>query len=640
MTNTSHTIVSVKTHFHKKRGFSLLDVLLALGISAVMYANIAQLQNDMTNSLHAQATANQMITLSKASQSYITTNYKTLSALASSPLEVPITGNSNWQGIGDLTSTGLLPDTFTNNMPFGQKVHLVVRKINATSTIPEHLEGMLLTDGGAPMNDRLVGMAMAKLGGNGGGIMKTPPPGISKSNIQGSFASWSSPISNWSTGNITPSYGHVAMNLMTVGSPVSEWLNRYDTGNPEANRMHTNIDMNNYSLKNTNTISSQDNKDLYLQDKDHAGRVVTWNGGIACEGDATGCHLDISNDGGFYDNNDGWITFNGQYADQGLKLSGAGNNLDVQGQTISEQGIKVSDTMGVQWQSSPQVNGNAEASATYADGWVNINGASGFEGISTNIIQASEFLDKNNNNYYVIPSKLSHMHSISLSNTLGTNNLDPDGFPTLAMDRNATTDAGRGTYIPVAQQEHETAWTGGVHAKDVFADGGHIGAGYDQKLNAWMTPDGEIEAIRIGAGLRSAAGPYPGSWGGGIHTLDMYAEGAIGGGSNGTMNVAMSGQNHQGFLWASQYLQAPVFRPQYTAWENTSCGDIYVSRPDWGGHWKKAQIDAYDFHAAKGDIARDIHGNVMSCVNGIWKKAGYSKEEIYQMVKQIIYNGR
>ena len=173
----------------KRRGFSLLDVLLALGVSAAMYANIAQLQNDMTNSLHAQATANEMVTLSQAAKAYITTNYKTLSNLSSAPLEIPITGNANWQGIGDLTSTGLLPDTFTTNMPFGQKVHLVVRKVTGTGMIPDHLEGMLLTDGGSPMNDRLVGMAMAKLGGDGGGIMKTPPPGVSTSNIQGSFAS-------------------------------------------------------------------------------------------------------------------------------------------------------------------------------------------------------------------------------------------------------------------------------------------------------------------------------------------------------------------------------------------------------------------------------------------------------------------
>lgn len=466
MTNTSHTILSAKTHFHKRRGFSLLDVLLALGISAVMYANIAQLQNDMTNSLHAQATANQMITLSKASQSYITANYKTLSALASSPLEVPITGNSNWQGIGDLTSTGLLPDTFTNNMPFGQKVHLVVRKINATSTIPEHLEGMLLTDGGAPMNDRLVGMAMAKLGGNGGGIMKTPPPGINKSNIQGSFASWSSPISNWSTGNITPSYGHVAMNLMTVGSPVSEWLNRYDTGNPEANRMHTDIDMNNNNLKNTNIIYSQNGKDLYLQDKDHTGRVVTWNGGIACDANITGCHFDISDDGGFYDNNDYWITFNGTASGKGMKITGPGNNLDVQGQTIAEQGIQVSDNMGVQWSNSPQVNGSVEASATYAGGWININGGSGFQGISTNIIQANKLLDRNNNNYYVVPSGYSHMNYARYEGHIGTNGLDPNsGYP--------------------------SGWAGGIHTFDVYSDGGSLGAGRNGELNAYINRDGQ-----------------------------------------------------------------------------------------------------------------------------------------------------
>ncbi|MGD7069373.1 hypothetical protein [Acetobacter sp. AAB5] len=133
----------------RRRGFSFLDVLLALGISAAMYANIAQLQNDMTNNLHAQATADRMAMLASASNAYITANYKLLTSISKTPVEIPITGNSDWDGIGDLRSTGLLPDDFTTNMPMGQTVHLLVRDIQANGTIPEHLEGMLVTSGGS-----------------------------------------------------------------------------------------------------------------------------------------------------------------------------------------------------------------------------------------------------------------------------------------------------------------------------------------------------------------------------------------------------------------------------------------------------------------------------------------------------------
>ncbi|MBS1035559.1 shufflon system plasmid conjugative transfer pilus tip adhesin PilV [Gluconobacter cerinus] len=449
---------------NKRKGFGLLDVLLALGISAMMFANIAQMQNDMTNNLHSAAIANEMQTLAAASKSYITQNYSQLSKLAGSAIEVPITGNSGWNGIGDLEATGMLPDNFTTNLPMGQTVHLLIKETPANGVIPAHLEGLLVSSGGNPMDDRQIGLAMAKMGGNGGGIMKNPPPGVMPGYIQGSFASWSLPIQSWSAG-VSLSYGHVAMNLSSTMSPVAEWLDRYDTGNPEANRMHTNIDMNNFNLNNVNTIDGYNNNDINMGDSSHTGRVIMNNGMEACQGDASGCGVQVSNDGGFYDNNDGWITYQGVYSDKGLKDN---NNLNVVGQTVSEKGINTSNSDGIKWMGSPAVNGAVEAAATYDGTWLNVTGSGGFEGLATTLLKAKEFIDSNNTDYYVIPSNESHLSSAKFDANIGVYGLSPD--------------AG----LPVG-------WAGGVHTWDLYGEG-TIGTGTGGTLTAYMSKDGNIYA--------------------------------------------------------------------------------------------------------------------------------------------------
>ena len=457
-----------------RKGVTLLDALMALTVSAFMFAEIAQLQNHMTQNLNAEAAANRMSAFEDAARVYITQNYQQLVTMASStPIEIPISGNPTWNGIGDLHSAGGLPASFTAAMPLNQTVHLLVRQINANGNVPQHLEALLVTSGGNPMNDGMVGLSMAKMGGDGGGIMKTVLPGKNNQTIYGSFGSWSESIANWQTGSVPITAGHIAMDLSSVGSSLSDWLNRYNTGNPEANRMHTNIDMNNFSLNNTNSINSNGTNDLNLDNNAAGGglgtgRVVMGNGGMACNQSATGCHFDISDDGGMYDYNNGWITYQSSY--NGFKIANQdgnhnGTNLEVTGGTYAAGGVTVADGNGVKWTGSglaPVDGGSntADASASYAGGWLNFGGANGFQGISTNlIVRASRFSDYNNANYYVIPSGVSRMNYADFANNIGTNGLDAQsGFP--------------------------NGWTG-IHTWDVYAEGGiGVGSGGNLSMSA------------------------------------------------------------------------------------------------------------------------------------------------------------
>ncbi len=58
---------------------------------------------------------------------------------------------------------------------------------------------------------------------------------------------------------------------------------------------------------------------------------------------------------------------------------------------------------------------------------------------------------------------------------------------------------------------------------------------------------------RIGTNGFSPTSGYPGGWGGGVHTWDVYAEGTVGGGSGGTLNYTF---NNAGDGYVSDVMQS------------------------------------------------------------------------------------
>mgnify|MGYP001482467919 CR=1 FL=1 len=233
-------------HIIRRRGFGLIDVLLAIGASSLVYVGMAQIQNDQRQNQSAITTAHQLQMISSAAKTYIKKNYTKLLTVIpnNNVVEVPLIGNPNWNGLGDVQyGGGLISSNFEPSLPNGQEAHLLIRHIPAVGNIPEHLESMLVTTGSA-MNDRQVGVTMNAMEGSGGGMMQRPPLGTPGNVIQGSFGSWSQPIGSWASAGVPLTSGHVAYALESLGAPISDYLNRYNTGDPEANRLHTHIDFN------------------------------------------------------------------------------------------------------------------------------------------------------------------------------------------------------------------------------------------------------------------------------------------------------------------------------------------------------------------------------------------------------------
>lgn len=496
-----------------RSGFGLLDLMLALFIGAMALVAFFQLEEDTQQGLQATGMAQNLEVVAQAGQSYMKVNGSTLmnDLSTGSSVEVPLTGDSGpYSGMGSLASTGYFPSGFTTSVPRGQSIAFIVYHAAASGAVPEHLEGLVTTYGGSDFTDRQLGLIVNKIGGSGGAILRSPPPGIDSDTIQGAYGGWSYPASQWATQNVTPQAGHAMLSLSAIASPVSEFLDRYDTGNPEANTMHTDINLNDYSLANTYSVYGRDNSDLLLGNSSHTGRVVMENGGMACNGDATDCHFDISDDGGFYDHNDGWITFKGNYSNTGIKLKGDGDNLDVEGITVTEGGVITSDAKGVIFASSPSdqssctssctdVQNTTDASLTYDGTWLNATGSSAFAGIRAAIMSASEFVDENDSNYYVKPSGSSYLSFLNAEKAYISGTLEVVGLITADTDIRVEGKIGQGDYGP--GDGLPNGWAGGFSGWDGMFHGSiGVGNNLDSNGHAQTYIDGTEGDVYINHG--------------------------------------------------------------------------------------------------------------------------------------------
>jgi hypothetical protein len=115
---------------------------------------------------------------------------------------------------------------------------------------------------------------------------------------------------------------------------------------------------------------------------------------------------------------------------------------------------------------------------------------------------------------------------------------------------------------------------------------------------------------RIGAGGEPANSGYPAGWSGGIHSWDIYANGSIGVGSNGSLGAWLQNNGYGGV--------SDTFKVGSRLELGTAFGGAH---PGWGC-------------GPNGEIAAnaDGSGQLMACVNGQWKAAGASGfTQSYQM---------
>lgn len=235
---------------HRSRGFTLLEIMVALAISTLAIIAMMQVMERSANVTAARAAASHARTVIEASNSYIADNYATLLATATATTPATVTP-------AQLATGGYLPPGFNPVNGFGQTFS--VRVLEPTAG---RLSALVVTTGGDVLDGQMR-RRVAQLIGAAGGYVETATA------AQGAFGGWTASFPAYGT---SPGAGRLAYALfMLEAAQTNDFLHRSNhPGQPELNRMGTDIDMASNDLSGAGTVGAN-TVDANLVD---AGRVV------------------------------------------------------------------------------------------------------------------------------------------------------------------------------------------------------------------------------------------------------------------------------------------------------------------------------------------------------------------------------
>lgn len=193
-------LFSLKPLRHRK-GFSLLEMALTLGVTGTVLAGIWQLVGTSTQVRDAAAVATHALSVSAASESYIRGQRTALLALGglsalNNVIRVKITDADTGDTANSLVGAGYLPSSFVNANSYGQSYQLYVRREDGGTIgsvdANDRLVGLLITTGGVSIADTM-GARIAGIMGAPGGFLYTannPASPTAATTARGNSGAW------------------------------------------------------------------------------------------------------------------------------------------------------------------------------------------------------------------------------------------------------------------------------------------------------------------------------------------------------------------------------------------------------------------------------------------------------------------
>lgn len=283
----------------------LTDVLLGLAVAAIALPAVVGIINQQTRETQDQVAALQLKSLGEATRAYVKDHFSALYA--------GIYNNSlggDFLKVSDLAGAGYLSANFAAINPFRQTPVVLFRIVADTSPtcaaktlaqMPDGvnckalLEAVVVTTGGVVL-DGAHASHIAVSAGAGGGII------VDGGTARGSYGGWcadlglfggsahsascapdgrdsrSNALSAPAYGYAAPAAGGLSLGMFFNGGDlISDYLNRFNTGNLEDNTMHTAIIMNGNDITGGGHVAA---KDVTLTDAGNvnASQGVYWFG--------------------------------------------------------------------------------------------------------------------------------------------------------------------------------------------------------------------------------------------------------------------------------------------------------------------------------------------------------------------------
>lgn len=332
----------------------LTDVLLGIAVAAIALPGVIAIVNQQTRETQDQVAALQLKAVGEATRAYVKDHFAALYAgiysggLGGDLLTIP-----------ELAGAGYLSANFATENPFKQKPVVLLRIVAdnssgcTTKTLVQKpdginckalLEAVVVTTGGAALDAAHASHIAVTAGANAGIV-------VDGGTARGSYGGWcvdlglfggathsascapdardsrSDALSAPAYAYAAPAAGGLSLGMFFNGGDlISEYLNRFNTGNLEDNTMHTAIIMNGNDITSAGQIEA---KDVTLTDAGSvkASQGVYWFGLVSngdtvamptCPGTSTGPSIGLAQSVGS-DNDTGgtlagyqaWATPNG-----------------------------------------------------------------------------------------------------------------------------------------------------------------------------------------------------------------------------------------------------------------------------------------------------------------------------------------
>jgi prepilin-type N-terminal cleavage/methylation domain-containing protein len=236
-----------------QRGFSLIEMMVVLGIVAVLMLGYWALKRDDSTSLKNAGVAAALAKVSDAAQAYAKANTTSLLAAAGPTTSVTVTIPQLIAGGGHLDPS--FPTLNAYNQTW---------RVRYIEPSPGNLQALVDSYGGATLNfDSLAEIAqMAVKDGAPAGIISSTAPfsgapagcsGASANYARGVFGDWCVMLANFGG---SPGNGHLAAAVFYADASTNDdFLHRTANADHQLNSMSTNIDMQGHSLDNVSVIN-------------------------------------------------------------------------------------------------------------------------------------------------------------------------------------------------------------------------------------------------------------------------------------------------------------------------------------------------------------------------------------------------
>lgn len=231
-------------------GFSLLELLLVVGVSSALIMIAIQIFNDFTERSANRRAANHILKIQSSAEEFVAANFTDLWTN-----DIPNTGDIAEITMADLIGEGFLPDDYRSINVFRQNTRILIRNVGDGFTGGRTIEVLSVTEDTDDGTDRSYPnpriLDAARGGGPKVGVIVNTAIGASccAGNIQSLNNEWSVPLADFQTSfNYTndpnrgylAAYGRVAFSQTFNG----DYLYRVEIpGQPQVNQMETNLDM-------------------------------------------------------------------------------------------------------------------------------------------------------------------------------------------------------------------------------------------------------------------------------------------------------------------------------------------------------------------------------------------------------------